>query len=317
MPRDLPPLSTLRAFEAAAEHESFSAAGDQLNLTHGAVSRAVKTLEDHLGVDLFERSHRKVRLTRAGEIYAEEVRYALNHLRAGAKLIEAESETGILSVSTMDSFATQWLLPKLQRFKNDHPEIDMRLMISDDLVNFVADGVDIAIRYGKGGYQGVEYEQLMMEEVFPVCSPALLNGPKPLKKPQDLVQHTLIHDDLYVTWRVWLSAAGVTDIDVARGPSYNLSSYVVQAAIRGEGVALGRGALVSEDLAAGRLVRLFRTSVPANMSYFVVYPRQALNRKKVRDFRDWLFEQVRLDSVREQERLNAKGAAHDIETGRP
>ena len=296
MPRSLPPLSTLRAFEAAAEHQSFSLAGDHLNLTHGAVSRAVKTLEDHLGVNLFERSHRKVTLTRAGDIYAEEVRYALNHLRSGAKLIEAESETGILSVSTMDSFAARWLLPKLQHFKNEHPEIDLRLMVSDEIVDFLEDGIDIAIRYGQGEYEGVEFEQLMVEDIFPVCSPALLEGPSPLEKPEDLANFTLIHDDLVVSWRVWLSAAGVTGVDFNRGPSYNLSGYVVQAAVNGEGVALGRSALVAEDLAAGRLVRLFDTSVAAPLSYFVVYPRQGLDRKKVRDFRDWLFAQVKVDA---------------------
>ncbi len=296
MSRNLPPLSTLRAFEVAAELQSFSAAGDQLNLTHGAVSRAVKTLEDHLGVKLFERSHRKVALTPAGEIYGEQVHYALNHLRAGAKLIEAESNTGILSLSTLDSFATKWLLPKLQNFKKDHPEIDIRLMISDSIVDFGADGVDIAVRYGKGGYEGVAYEQLMIEEIFPVCSPKILEGGAVLEKPADLAKFTLIHDDLLVNWRVWLSAAGVSGIDVSRGPSYNLSSYVVQAAVNGEGVALGRGVLVAEDLAAGRLVRLFELSIPAHLSYYVVYPLDGLKRKKVRDLRDWLFDQVKNDA---------------------
>ena len=295
MNRHLPPLSTLRAFDAAASQQSFSLAGNQLNLTHGAVSRAVRTLEEHLGVKLFDRAHRKVTLTRAGEIYAEQVRYALNHLHAGAKLIEAESETGILSVSTIDSFATRWLLPKLQSFNAAHPEIDMRLMVTDELVDFVRDGVDIAIRYGNGGYDD-EFEELMNEEIFPVCSPDLLKRLGTPQRPDDLARFTLIHDNMLVTWRVWLAAAGGTKVDDTRGPSYNLSTHVVQAAINGNGVALGREALVADDLAAGRLVRLFEVSLPAPLSYYVVYPKQALQRKKVRDFRDWLFEQVKVDS---------------------
>ncbi|MBZ0218097.1 MAG: transcriptional regulator GcvA [Fimbriimonadaceae bacterium] len=304
MNRNLPPLSTLRAFDAAASLQSFSLAADQLNLTHGAVSRAVRTLEEHLGVGLFERSHRKVTLSRAGEIYAEQVRYALNHLHAGAKLIEAEAEaeaeSGILSVSTIDSFATRWLLPKLQSFNAAHPEIDMRLMVSDELVDFVRDGIDIAVRYGHGGYDSDEYELLLSEEIFPVCSPKLLEKLGVPKTPDDLSGFTLIHDNFLVTWRVWLSAAGATNVNDTRGPSYNLSSHVVQAAINGEGVALGRGALVADDIAAGRLIRLFEVNLPAPFSYYVVYPKKALQRKKVRDFRDWLFDQVKADGPRER-----------------
>ena len=292
MLRHLPPLSTLRAFDAAASHGSFSKAADDLFLTHGAVSRAVKTLEEFLGVKLFERMHRKIVLTRAGEIYAEEVRYALNHLRTGAIRIAAESETGVLSVSTMDSFAAKWLLPRLQNFRNAHPEIELRLSVSDGLTDFISDGIDIAIRYGSGGYDGVDYELLMVEDMFPVCSPHLVSGEKPLVTPEDLRHHALIHDDMRVDWRAWLTAAGISDLEFDKGPSYNLSSYVVQAAIAGEGVALGRGALVADDLASGRLVQPFVLSLPAPFSYYVVYPRKALERPKVKAFRDWLFAQV-------------------------
>jgi len=292
MLRHLPPLSTLRAFDAAATHLSFSRAAESLFLTHGAVSRAVKTLEDFLGVQLFNRAHRKITLTRAGEIYAEEVRYALNHLRTGAIRLAAESETGVLSVSTMDSFAAKWLLPRLQKFRDSHPDIELRLSVSDGLTDFISDGIDIAIRYGSGGYDGVEYERLMVEDIFPVCSPDLVSGTRPLVTPEDLQHHTLIHDDMRIDWRAWLTAAGISDIVEDRGPSYNLSSFVVQAAIAGEGVALGRGALVADDLAAGRLVQPFVLSLPAPFAYYVVYPRKALERPKVKAFRDWLFAQV-------------------------
>ncbi|MDX5360722.1 MAG: transcriptional regulator GcvA [Alphaproteobacteria bacterium] len=295
MARDLPPLSTLRAFDAAAQTLSFSRAAQDLFLTHGAVSRAVRTLEDHLGVSLFDRSGRSVTLTPAGQIYAQEVRHALGHLRAAAARIEAEREQGVLGVTTMDSFAVKWLLPRAARFRAAHPEIDLRLQVTDELIDFGRHEVDIAVRYGSGGYKGLEFEKLMDEDVFPVCSPALLSGPHPLRTPADLVHHTLIHDDMRIDWAAWLAAAGVEGVDARRGPAYNLSSYVLQAAIDGQGVALGRGALVSDDLRAGRLVKPFAVTLPAMFSYYVVCPKGALDRPKVKAFRDWLFEEAARD----------------------
>lgn len=296
MPRDLPPLSTLRAFDAAAELGSFSLAAERLNLTHGAVSRAIKTLEDALGVVLFERSHRKVRLTRAGDIYAEEVRFALNHLRTGAKRIEAEAETGALAVTTFDSFAAKWLMPRLSRFRAAAPEIDLRLFVTDDIVDFNRDRIDIAIRFGTGPYQGLEAERLLEEETFPVCAPDLTSGPHALRAPADLRHHTLIHDDMDIVWSSWLAAAGVSGIDTSRGPFYNHSAHGIQAAIEGQGVALARSALVADDLKTGRLVRPFELSVKSPFAYWVVYPRHALERPKVRAFRDWAFSEVARDA---------------------
>jgi LysR family glycine cleavage system transcriptional activator len=291
MPRRLPPLSTLPSFEAAARRLSFSKAADELGLTHGAVSRAVRHLEDHLGVTLMVRATRQVQLTPAGASFAIEVRDALERLAAATAAASGRSST-IVSVSTIDSFAARWLMPRLGRFRRAHADIDVRVAISERLADFVSDGIDLAIRCGGGRYPGLSAELLMTEDHFPVCSPALLEGPAPLRTPADLARHTLLHDVFTVDWAIWLASAGVA-IDARRGPTFLSSDHAIQAAIRGEGVVLGRSALVADELAAGRLVRPFDLSLPAAFAYYVVLPPRALRQPNVRAFRDWLVAEAR------------------------
>jgi LysR family transcriptional regulator, glycine cleavage system transcriptional activator len=291
MARRLPPLNALPSFEAAARHLSFSKAADELHVTHGAVSRAIRNLEDHLGVKLMTRGTRSVRLTPVGAAYAAEVRDALDQLAAATRTATGQHNTGLLGVSTLDSFAGKWLVPRLFRFRQAHPEIDLRLATSERLADFVSDGIDIAIRYGRGQYPGVSAELLMKEDLFPVCSPKLLEGPHPLRTPDDLRYHTLIHDDFHIDWSMWLSSAGIEGIDPHRGPSFFSSVLAIQAAVQGEGVVLGRSPLVGDDLAAGRLVRPFDISM-AGRGYYVVYPPRALQSAKVKAFRDWLMAEV-------------------------
>jgi LysR family glycine cleavage system transcriptional activator len=292
MAQQLPPLTTLRSFEASARLLSFSKAADELHVTHGAVSRAVRHLEDHLGVKLFKRSVRAVNLTPAGAAYAASVRDVLDRLASATAVIMDQQKLGVLNISTLDSFAAKWLIPRLFRFRQAHGDIDVRLATSEKLADFVNDGIDIAIRYGSGRYPGVKAELLMQEDVFPVCSPLLLKGTRSLKTAADLTHHTLIHDDFKIDWAMWLKSAGVEGIDPHRGPRFASSDHAVQAAIQGEGVVLGRSALVADDLQAGRLVKPFSVSLPADLAYYVVYPPQTYQRPKVRAFRDWLFEEV-------------------------
>jgi LysR family transcriptional regulator, glycine cleavage system transcriptional activator len=290
----LPPMTTLRSFEAAARLLSFSKAADELYVTHGAVSRAVRHLEDHLGVELFKRKTRAVELTPTGVTYAAAVRDTLNRLaNATAAIIDRQS-LGVLNVSTVDSFASKWLLPRLYRFRRQYPDIDIRLDTSERLADFVNDGIDIAIRYGRGRYPGVTTELLMMEELVPAGSPKLLEGPHPLRSPEDLKHHTLIHDDLPVDWAMWLKMAGVDGIDPYRGLRFQSSVHAVQAAVQGEGIVLGRTAIIADDLQAGRLVQPFALSVPIDFAYYVVYPPQAAERPKIKAFRDWLFEETQM-----------------------
>jgi LysR family glycine cleavage system transcriptional activator len=292
MAQQLPPLTTLRSFEASARLLSFSKAADELHVTHGAVSRAVRHLEDHLGVKLFKRSVRAVNLTPTGAAYAASVRDVLDRLASATAVIMDQQKLGVLNISTLDSFAAKWLIPRLFRFRQAHGDIDVRLATSEKLADFVNDGIDIAIRYGSGRYPGVKAELLMQEDVFPVCSPLLLKGTRSLKTAADLTHHTLIHDDFKIDWAMWLKSAGVEGIDPHRGPRFASSDHAVQAAIQGEGVVLGRSALVADDLQAGRLVKPFSVSLPADLAYYVVYPPQTYQRPKVRAFRDWLFEEV-------------------------
>lgn len=291
MSRKLPPLNALPSFEAAARHLSFSKAAEELHVTHGAISRAIRLLETHLGVQLFVRKTRSVSLTPVGASYAAEVRHTLDQL-AAATLTVSGQHSSVLTVSTLDAFASKWLVPRLFSFRRAYPDIDIRLSTSEKLADFVSDGIEIAVRYGRGQYAGVKSELLMQEDLSPVCAPSLLEGPHPLRRPEDLKYHTLIHDDFPIDWAMWLRMAGVDDIDPHKGPSFYASEHVVQAAVQGEGVALGRSSLVDDDIAAGRLVRPFDLRLSAGLAYYLVYPPQALKRSKVKYFRDWIMSEV-------------------------
>lgn len=292
MPRRLPPLTALPAFDAAARHLSFTKAAAELNLTHGAISRAIRNIEDRLGVPLFERDTRSVRLTPAGSAFAAEIGPALDRIGAATLAATAGRSAGILTVSTSDGFAGRWLVPRLNRFHRLHRDIDVRLSTSGVLIDFVRDGIDIAIRYGAGGYDGVTSEELAEEDISPVCSPDLLRGEHPLRSPADLRHHKLIHDNFRIDWATWLKSAGIDDVNPDSGLKFDSAAYAVEAAVQGEGVLLGRSALVSTDIAAGRLVRPFDMALKSRWRYFVVYPRGALRHRKVKAFRDWLFEEM-------------------------
>src|SRR6202045_321910 len=292
MRRRLPPLNALPNFEAAARHLSFSRAADELRVTHGAVSRAIRNLEDHLGVELMIRATRSVRLTPIGASFAAEIRGALAHLAAATSAATGQT-SGIVTVSTIDSFAARLLMPRLFRFRRAHGDIDVRVATSERLADFVSDGIDIAIRCGGGRYPGLSAELLMKEDHFPVCSPKLLKGRYPLRTPADLARHTLLHDVFTVDWAIWLHSAGIDNVDPHRGPTFLSSDPAIQAAGLGEGVVLGRSALVADELAAGRLVRPFELSLPSDFAYYVVYPQRVPQRPSVKAFRDWLMADAR------------------------
>jgi LysR family glycine cleavage system transcriptional activator len=297
MARRLPPLNALRAFEAAARHLSFTKAAEELFVTQAAVSHQIKALEAALDVQLFRRFNRRLMLTDAGQAYLPPLREALDGIAAATDRLRAAEQTGSLKVSVLPSFAAKWLLPRLSRFRDRHPDIDVLVSASNALVDFAREEVDIAIRYGFGSYPGLQVDFLMGDRIFPVCSPRLLESGPPLQVPSDLRHHTLLHDaDALATesesWRIWLEAAGISGVDPSRGPGFSDSSMLLQAAIDGQGVALGRWALAALDLDAGRLVQPFGPSIPSNLNYFVVTPRAAGVRPKVHLFHDWLLEEA-------------------------
>ena len=240
--RRLPPLNALRAFEAAARHLSFTRAADELAVTQAAVSHQVKTLEEWLGLKLFQRENRTIYLTREGQTYLPAVRQALDTVaEATRRLLESDAQ-GPLTVSVLPSFAAKWLLPRLAAFRARHPEIDVRISSNDQPIDFARDDVDMAVRMGRGEWTGVTAIKFLEEDLFPVCAPALLAGAHPLNRPEDLRHHTLLHDDMRQDWRTWLMAAGGEGVDPQRGPGYTDSALVIQAAVEGQGVALGRSA---------------------------------------------------------------------------
>lgn len=283
--RRLPPLSSLRAFEAAARHLSFTRAAAELHVTQAAVSHQVKALEEWLGLKLFRRQNRNVFLTEAGQAYLPAVREAFDGLAEATRRLRQRDGESKLTVTVTLSFAAKWLMPRLGRFRRLHPEIEFRIDATDRNVDLTREEADLGLRYGSGSWPGLKARRLMSEELFPVCSPGLAAE---LRRPEDLARHTLLHDEMRQDWRMWLLAAGVKGVDPTRGPAFNNSAMCVQAAIDGEGVALGRSALVAADVAAGRLVRPFAVNLPTEFAYYVVVTPQAEELPRVKAFVEWL-----------------------------
>ena len=283
--RRLPPLSSLRAFEAAARHLSFTRAAAELHVTQAAVSHQVKALEEWLGLKLFRRQNRNVFLTEAGQAYLPAVREAFDGLAEATRRLRQRDGESKLTVTVTLSFAAKWLMPRLGRFRRLHPEIEFRIDATDRNVDLTREEADLGLRYGSGSWPGLKARRLMSEELFPVCSPGLAAE---LRRPEDLARHTLLHDEMRQDWRMWLLAAGVKGVDPTRGPAFNNSAMCVQAAIDGEGVALGRSALVAADVAAGRLVRPFAVNLPTEFAYYVVVAPQAEELPRVKAFVEWL-----------------------------
>ncbi len=290
MARRLPPLNALVVFETAARHLSFTRAADSLHVTQAAVSHQIKALEEWLGAALFHRLGRGhgLVLTEVGRHYLPRVRAAFDIIRESTAAIDTERKR-VLSIKTLDSFGYHWLVPRLRGYSQRFPNVDVRILSSDLEDDALSKGVvDLDIRYGDGDWTEVESVRFLTESVFPVCSPQLITVTAPLRTPEDLRHHTLLHDVMVTDWRAWLEAAGVTGIDSERGPGFNHSHLVTQAAISGAGVALGRSALVVDSLRRGDLVRPFSLSIPSRYSYFVVCSRGAMRDPVVAGFRDWL-----------------------------
>jgi LysR family glycine cleavage system transcriptional activator len=291
----LPPLNALRAFEAAARLLSFSKAAAELHVTAAAVSHQIKALEDDLGAKLFRRATRAVVLTEAGQALAPALREGFERIAAGVAALRALDRRGILTVSSAPSFAARWLVPRLGLFNARHPEIDVRVSATLGLADFARDGVDAAIRYGRGKYPGLHVERLMQDEIFPVCSPALLKRGPRLRKPDDLRHYMLLHDESPIAapdWTMWLRAAGATKVDPARGLRFSNFDLTLTAALAGEGVALARSSLSGGDIAAGRLVQPFPLRLATDLATYFVCPPGALKSPRVAAFREWLFGEI-------------------------
>jgi LysR family transcriptional regulator, glycine cleavage system transcriptional activator len=291
--RRLPPLNALRAFEAAARHLNFSRAADELSVTPGAVSQQIQNLEDYVGVALFKRTPKGLLLTDPAQIALPALREAFDRLAEAASMLTAAVDGRRLTVSVAPSFAAKWLVPRLGKFEALRPNVDVWISAGIELVDFNSGEIDIAIRYGAGRYPGLEVARLMQETVLPVASPSLLET-QPLAELSDLADHVLLHDgspdadESCPDWTMWLAARGVRGVDGSRGPRFNQSSLVIEAAVGGRGVALAKRALAQADLDAGRLVAPFQITTAVDFAYYLVHPKAKGRLPQVKAFVSWL-----------------------------
>lgn len=295
-------LNALRAFEASARHQSFSAAAAELNVTPAAVGQLVRTLEDWLGMPLFHRAPTgRTRLvpTEAAERALPEIRAGFDRLTIGLERLKEGSANGVLTVTVSPAFAAKWLLPRIDRFQSAWPDTDVRLDTSLKPVDFVAQRIDIGVRYGAGSWPGLAAERLMDEEMYPVCAPEVARRYAALHDPTDLAHDTLIHDlsmdghTGFPNWETWLRQAGVAERALTRGLRINNSAAVLQAALEGRGIALARSVMARDDVVSGRLVRLFpHIHFPSPLSYYVVYRPECASLPRLAAFRNWLHDEV-------------------------
>ncbi|HEX2562028.1 transcriptional regulator GcvA [Phenylobacterium sp.] len=291
--RRLPPLNALRAFEAAARHLNFSRAADELSVTPGAVSQQIQNLEDYVGAALFKRTPKGLLLTDAAQTALPALREAFDRLAEAASLLTAAVDGRRLTLTAAPSFAAKWLVPRLGKFEDAHPQVDVWLSAGIDLVDLTAGEVDLAIRYGAGRYPGMEVRRLMSETVIPVASPDLM-ATNPISQPSDLARHVLLHDgspepdDSCPDWTMWLAARGVKGVDGTRGPRFNQSSLVIEAAANGRGVALAKRTLAQADLDAGRLVAPLQDQTAVDFAYYLVHPKAKGRLPQVKAFIGWI-----------------------------
>ena len=294
--RRLPPLNALRSFEAAARHESFTKAAEELCVTQGAVSHQVKALEQELGLKLFHRERQRLVITEAGRHYLVVVRDALDRIALGTERLVQRQGSGALTLSTSPDFAAKWLVHRLGRFAEVHPDIDLRVSATMHHVDFAREDVDLAVRHGDGNWAGLHVERLCSEQLFPVCSPKLVADG--LDEPRDVLRFPLLHLDGRQDWSRWLEAAGVSNPDVSHGPIMNRASMLIDAAVDGQGIALARSALAAWDLINGRLVRPFAAVLPLTKCYWIVSPKATATLPKIARARDWLLAEAADDLVR-------------------
>ena len=287
----LPPLSAIRAFEAAARHQSFTRAAEELGMTQAAVSYQIKVLEDRVGTSLFARLPRQVALTEAGGQLAPAITEAFELLHAAFEGVGANVDS-VLTMSVLPTIAAHWVVPRLGRFQAAYPQIVVEVDTDQDVVDFTRDGVDLGIRSGLGNWPGLEAHRLLPSHFTPVCSPRLLEG-RIMAKPADLLALPLIGPgDSW--WGEWFSAAGLPGVSLSdrRGPTLHTQQFEGMAAIAGQGVALVNPYFFADDIAAGRLVQVFDLVLEAQRSYWVVYPKARRRSPKIRAFRDWILEEA-------------------------
>ena len=301
MSRRLPPLNSLKVFEAAARHLSFTRAAEELFVTQAAVSHQIKALEEFLGLKLFRRRNRSLLLTEEGQSYFLDIKDIFTAIAEATDKVLERSEKGALTISLPPSFAIQWLVPRLADFNEQEPDIDVRIKAVDMDEGSLTDDVDVAIYYGRGNWPGLKADKLYQEYLVPLCSPQLMIGKKPLETLGDLKHHTLLHDTSRKDWKQFVKENEIEGVNVNHGPIFSHSTMVLQAAAHGQGVALGNNVLAQPEINAGRLVSPFEeVLVTINAFYVVCHDKQA-DTGRIATFRDWMLAKA----ASEQENLIA------------
>lgn len=294
MRRSLLPLNALRAFDAAARHKSFKRAAEEMSVTPAAISQQIRSLEEYLDVQLFIRDKNSLKLTSEAEKALPSLDDAFNAFEMAVEILQNDDEDRDIHITLSPSFASKWLIPRLGRFYEQYENINVHVDASMSIVNFKNDDFDLGVRYGRGKYPGLYVEELMKEEVFPVCSPELLTGDNPIQTYEDLKNITLVHDDSSLEdescpkWDMWLKAVGVTLPKNSKRLHFNSTQLTIEAALAGRGVAIAKGTIAQDDLEKGKLVKLFARSLPVDFAYYMVCNENKKDNPKVKAFMEWL-----------------------------
>jgi LysR family transcriptional regulator, glycine cleavage system transcriptional activator len=288
----LPPVNSLVVFEAAARLMNFTRAAQELSVTQAAVSRQIQLLEDHLGTQLFQRQPRALKLTLPGHRLHKAVTMSLEHIANTVMDLRRIGPKADVTVATSVTFASYWLMAHIAKFRAANPEIELKVVASAPVSDLAGAGIDLAIRYGSGKWPGVQAIHLMDNEVFPVCSPDYLAGRKPLKKPRDLLEESLLHlieyDRNWVTWEAWLQNFGVPWKPAKRGLEFDNYLVLVQGALDGQGIALGGGRLAEDFIARGTLVRPITATLSSSRGFYLLVPMDVPLSQPAKHFRDWI-----------------------------
>lgn len=293
MSRRLPPLNSLRVFEAAARHLSFTRAAEELFVTQAAVSHQIKALEEFLGLKLFRRRNRSLLLTEEGQSYFLDIKEIFSSLSEATDKVLERSAKGALTISLPPSFAIQWLVPRLSDFNNQEPDIDVRIKAVDMDEGSLTEDVDVAIYYGRGNWPGLRVELLYQEQLLPLCSPQVLLNEKPLSTIDDLRFHTLLHDTSRKDWKSFVKQYDLEGMNVNHGPIFSHTTMVLQAAAHGQGIALGNNVLAQPELDAGRLVAPFEEVLVSKNAFYLVCSEKQADTGRIATFREWILSKAR------------------------
>ena len=296
----IPPLNALKAFRSVGRHLGFSMAAEELHVTPAAISQQIKNLEAILGVVLFHRNGRETQLTEAGQVLLPGIEKGFNELENAVRVCRAHGDSSYISCNTVGAFAARWLVPRLPNWTERHPKVDVRISTTSEWVTFDRQDIDLAVRLSTGQEDGLQTELLQVEKIVPLCSPSILGQDPPLRKPEDLINHQLIHfaptgGRINTRWADWLALTKVDSVDPNRGIFLSNGMAALNAAIAGQGIVLAPKTLASDDLERGTLVVPFDIELPTDFAWYVIAPSENMKRPEIRAFKEWLISEAKMN----------------------